>query len=109
MVLTPRVRKINHERIIPCVIPQTRAWAWSEEVGDEGDIVINAAIFAANLGLDPNNIKNIHRIVGIVRDLMTDLLEIPPRPRDHHEVVADMIITDNSTGKELYREVKDHA
>ena len=37
------------------------------------------------------------------------LLEIPPRPRDHHEVVADMIITDNSTGKELYREVKDHA
>lgn len=109
MVLTPRVDKISHDRIIPCVIPLSRAWAWAEETGDEGDIVINAALFAANLGINPNNLNNIHKIMGIVRDHLGDLLAVPPRPRDHHEVVADMIITNNTTGKETHREVKDHA
>lgn len=109
MVLTPRVDRIHHERIIPCVIPLSRAWAWAEETGDEGDIVINAALFAANLGFNPNNLNNIRKVIGIVRDHLGDLLTTPPRPRDHHEVAADMIITDNRTGKEIHREVKDHA
>lgn len=108
IVLTPRVSKINHERITPCIIPLSRAWAWAEETGDEGDIVINAALFCANLGFNPNNLANVHRVMSIVRSHLGDLLAVPPMPRDHHEVVADMIVTDNNTGKELHREVKDH-
>ncbi|HEV8034378.1 hypothetical protein [Yoonia sp.] len=108
MVLTPRVDKISHDRIVPCVIPLSRAFAWAEETGDEGDIVINAALFCANLGFNPNNLNNITKILGIVRDHLGDLLSTPPRPRDHHEVVADVIITNNTTGAETHKEVRDH-
>jgi len=109
MVLTPRVDRISHERIIPCIIPMSRAWAWAEETGDEGDIVVNAALFCANLGFNPNNLANVRKIVGIVRSHLGDLLAVPPRPRDHHEVVADMFVTDNATGSVKHVEVKDHA
>jgi hypothetical protein len=109
MVLTPKMERIHHERIIPCVVPLSRAWAWAEETGDEGDIVVNAALFAANLGFNPNNLANVRKIIGIVRNHLGDLLAVPPRPRDHHTVVADMIITDNATGKTKHIEVKDHA
>ncbi|HEV8033937.1 hypothetical protein [Yoonia sp.] len=109
MVLTPRMERIHHERIIPCVVPLSRAWAWAEETGDEGDIVVNAALFAANLGFNPNNLANVRKIIGIVRNHLGDLLAVPPRPRDHHTIVADMIVTDNATGKTKHIEVKDHA
>jgi hypothetical protein len=109
MVLTPRVDRINHERITPCVILQDDAWRWAEETGDEGDVAITAAIFCANLGFNPNNIKNVIKIVSIVRDLMGELLALPPMPREGMEVAADLIITNNDTGQEVHREVKDHA
>jgi len=109
MILTPRVDKISHERIIPCVIPLSRAWAWAEETGDEGDTVINAGLFCANLGFNPNNLKNVIRVMGIVRDHLGDLLSTPPRPRDHFAVTADVTVTNTDTGSVTHHEVTDHA
>ncbi|WP_333826865.1 hypothetical protein [Pararhodobacter sp.] len=109
MVLTPkRLMAISHERVTPCVIPMSRAWVWAEETGDFGDCLINAGVFCANLGFNPFNPKNPLKVIGIVRDHLGDLLTIPPRPADHRlSVTAEMIVTDNATGKVKEMEVSD--
>ncbi|WP_157132247.1 hypothetical protein [Roseobacter sp. AzwK-3b] len=109
MILTPKMDKIDQERVIPCIIPLERAWAWAEETGDEDDVMVNAVMFCANLGFNPYNRANPMKIIKIVRDHMGDLLAIPPCPRDHHSVVAEMVVTNNDTGSERHIEVKDHA
>lgn len=110
IVLTPRTRPVSHERIIPCIVPMARAWAWAEETGDLRDIMVTAGIFAANLGFNPMNPNNVRKIIGIVRDHLGDLLSCPPMPAsEDRRVVGELTIVHRDTGETLEREVRDDA
>lgn len=109
IVLTPKTALTSHERVIPCIVPLGQAYLWSEEVGEERHALGMAAVFAANLGFNPENPKNAIKIAGIIRDYLGDLLTIPPRPADlPRETAALMTIDNRTTGKTLEMEVKDN-
>lgn len=108
MVLTRKDAHLGHERVIPCIIPLRRAWAWSEHLGDEADIAHTVGLFCVNMGF-LDSPKNLRRILGVVRDYLGDLLLMPPMPTDTQVVAADALITDNATGKVKHMEIRDHA
>lgn len=108
LVLVPRMALVSNERITPCVVPLSRAHVWAEETGDFQECLINAGYFCANLGFNPYNPKNPMKIIGIVRDMLDDLIRIPPRFEDApREVTAEMEVIDNQTGKVKEIEVSD--
>lgn len=108
IVLTPRAARLSHERIIPCIVPLSRAWAWAEETGDLRDVMTSAGIFCANLGFNPLNPNNVRKVIGIVRDHLGDLLSCPPMEASpDRRVVADVTIVNKSTGRTMEREVQD--
>ncbi|SDX73682.1 hypothetical protein [Roseicitreum antarcticum] len=108
LVLVPKGAVLSAERVVPCIVPLSRAYAWAEETGDFGDCLINAGYFCANLGFNPVNPKNPMKIIGIIRDCLHDLLTIPPRYEDAPKTVtAEMEVTDNATGKVKEIEVSD--
>lgn len=109
MVLTPkRMLSISHDRVTPCVVPMSRAWVWAEETGDYAECLLNAGVFCANLGFNPFNPKNPLKVIGIIRDHLGDLLTIPPRYEGLRDTVAaEMVVTDNATGKTKDIEVYD--
>jgi hypothetical protein len=107
LALTPTRMRASHERVVPCVVPQSRAWVWAEETGNEFDAMITAGIFCANLGFNPFNPKNVTKVMGIVRDLLHELLIIPPRPDKDKIAAAEIDIFDNVTGKIRQAEVFD--
>lgn len=108
LVLTPRAAVVSHERVIPCVVPMSRAWAWAEETGDLGDILPTVGMFLANLGFNPLNRRNVTKLLGIVRDHLGDLLTCPPMPEGvERRVVADMTIVNRTTDTTIEREVSD--
>jgi hypothetical protein len=110
MVLTPKRDRISNERIIPCIIPLSRAWAWSEEVGDLSDVLTTVGIFLGNLGINPMRQQNVRRLIGVVRGHLGDLLAMPPMPESPDmRPMADMTITNHTTGAVLEREVRDDA
>lgn len=110
MVLTPRSVLISADRVVPCIVPMDQAWRWSEEVGDEEHALITGAIFCANLGFNPYNPKNVHKIVGIVREYLGDLVTMPPRPKDVPQAVAAIMEVHNGdTGQITEFEVQDDA
>lgn len=109
MVLTAKDRHTTHERLVPCIIPLHRAWVWDEAIGDEEQTNLSAVIFAANLGFNPENVKTIFKIKGIVRDYLGDLLSMPPLPSDSAQVAAEAVIHNATTGEEVFKEIKDHA
>lgn len=95
--------KVGNENAIPCIVPLSTAWAWSEEIGDPRHAAQRSYWFAANMGLNAHNIATVMRVTSIIRDHLGDLLSIPPRPHDK-VVVADAIRTDQY-GKEHHSEV----
>lgn len=109
MVLTPKDAHLSHERVIPCVIPLTMAWKWDDKIGDPLHINSTSYMFCANLGWNPNNVRNILKLQTIIHDLLEDLIRMPPMPDDTRVVSADAIITDNVTGKTVHKEITDHA
>ena len=110
MVLTPKRQRIDAERVIPCIIPLNRAWAWSEEVGDLADILTTVGVFLANLGINPMRQQNVRRLIGIVRDHLGDLLSMPPMPESPDKApIGVMTIDNHTTGRTIEHEVKDDA
>lgn len=108
LVLIPRSAVLSVERVIPCIVPLSRAHVWAEETGDLLECMINAGYFCANLGFNPANPKNPLKVIGIIRDCLHDLLTIPPRFEDAPKIVtAEMEVTDNATGKVKEIEVSD--
>ncbi len=108
LVLTPN-EIAHHERVIPCVVPLSAAWKWDERTGDEEQATITAAIFCANLGFSPYRRPNVLRVMSTIREHLGDLLSMPPMPDDTREKAAEIVITDNATGKVAEQEVTDHA
>lgn len=108
LVLVPRRTVLSVERVVPCVVPLSRAHVWAEETGNLKDCLINAGYFCANLGFNPANPRNPLKIIGIIRDCLHDLLTTPPRWDDApREITADMEVIDNATGKVTELEVSD--
>lgn len=109
MVITPRAAVISAATCVPCIVPLNRAWVWDERIGDVAEAELAAALFCANLGFNPYNVRNVTKLLGIVRDFLQDLLTMPPLPSGDREIVAEAVITDNATGKESFKEISDHA
>lgn len=107
LVLVKTNAILSHERITPCIVRLSNAWAWAEETGDMHQVVKLCMNFANALGLDGYNQMTIMRIASVIRDHMGDLLSMPPAPTHDKKVVADLIYTDNDTGKVIHKEVKD--
>lgn len=108
MVLVPTYRQmaLNY---VPCVVTLDLAWIWSEEVGDPAYAADTAMSFAQSLGIGATP-KNVIRVASIIRDHIEDMIKrIPPRPTSHQDVVADIIIKDQQTGRERHAEIKDDA
>lgn len=109
LVVTPRDPHLSNANVIPCIVPLNRAWVWDERVGDQAEAEFAAALFSMNLGFNPYNPRNVHKLLGIVRDYLGDLLTMPPLPTGDRQTVAEAIITDNATGAQTFKEVSDHA
>lgn len=109
LVLVPSRVFVSNEKVIPCVVPLSTAHKWAEETGDFGQCLITAGHFAANLGFNPMNPKNPTRIIDIIRDLLGELISIPPRESYAPEkvIAAQMDVIDNTTGKVTEIEVED--
>ena len=98
-------RSLGTERAIPCVVMLNNAWMWDEEIGIPSYAVKNSITFADALGLNAADPRSVIRVTSIIHECLQDLLTMPPRPKGDQVVVADAIITDQSTGKERHSEV----
>lgn len=107
LVLVKTNAILSHERITPCIVRLSNAWAWAEETGDLQQVIKLCMGFADALGLDRFNQMTIMRIASIIRDHMGDLLSMPPAPEHDKRVVADLFYTNTETGKVIHKEVKD--
>ncbi len=109
LVLTPIRRRgiVSFETVIPCIVPQSMAWVWDEEIGDGAHCAQSAMRFANLLNLDTNH-QTLFKITAIVRDMIPELINCPPLPDYKRRKVAEMIVTDNQTGKIVEKEVSDH-
>lgn len=99
IVLVPAHRQI----VKPCVVLLDNAWMWSEEIGEPGHCARTAMVFAEYLGLDHLSAMTVQRIASIIRDSLSDLIGIKPKPTDNI-VVADALWTDTD-GKRRHAEV----
>lgn len=93
----------------PLCVLQSTAFRWNPDDRDV-DATTSAQqtmLFAAANGFDCGNQITLMRITSLIHDHLGDLLSIPPYYGER-EVVADMIITDNATGKVTHKEVSDH-
>ncbi|MBO3760367.1 hypothetical protein [Ciceribacter sp. L1K22] len=106
MVLVPAGRELD-ERLIPCVVTQDRAWIWSEDVGDPAEAARTAFQFAQLLGLSCHEPRTIIRLAMFIHDHLGDLLTIKPFPRDDRAVVAEVVLTNNTTGQVVEQEMTD--
>lgn len=97
MVLLPAGRELS-EGLIPCVVPMSRAWIWSEDVGDPRQSAITSIEFARLLGLSEDP-RSIIWLASFIHDMLGDLLTIPPYPHSETQSVAEAILFDNATGK----------
>jgi hypothetical protein len=89
----------NAHTLRPCVIPLEDAWRWSDQ---EQKPELLAARFLGQLGIDPSNPDNRHRLIDLVNSRMVDLITMPPRPADaeeHDEPVVELTVVNSLTGK----------
>lgn len=106
LVLLPAIRR-GAERPIPCIVDEANAWRWSDTIGEIHHQEEVASLFAAALGLPPSP-KSIGRVMGIIRDLVDDLANIPPMPTDAEVHVADAFARNLETGEEIHQEIRAH-
>lgn len=106
MVLIP-AGKEKDDRLIPCVVTQDRAWIWSEEVGDPAQSAPIAFQFAQSLGLSAHEPRTVIRLAMFINDMLDDLLHIPPYQREDEVTVAEVVMTDHTTGRTVETEMKD--
>lgn len=97
MVLIRTGEEMSDETV-PCVIAMDRAWVWDERIGDPAEAARMCFAFAEalRLGTEP---KTIIRLASIVHDLLGDLLSIPPWMPPFSEVMAEVTVTNRTTGK----------
>lgn len=107
IVIVPNRRIISAERVVPCIVPLQAAFNWDEHMGDGRHTAQQAHRFAQNLGLDPHP-QEVMKIVMAVRDVLGELTMMPPMPDYRRTKVADMIVTNDTTGEITHKEITDN-
>lgn len=102
LVIVPAHRAWGR-RVVPCIIRMDSIWRFDEHAtAGEPQVIREVAQelthMCALLGLPPIPLSAT-RLLSIVRNHVGDVLSIPPRPRDLHRVVAEMEVTNASTGR----------
>ncbi len=98
----------THEHTSPCVIMMDDAWYYSPQIGDPKVAATAVMNFLQALRLDPHQFTNVVRIHLMIEDHLGDLLSIPPYSQpDTGDLIAEVTIKDNKTGKTLEVEIKD--
>jgi len=108
LALIPSNVSPYHDRITPCLVPLDLAYEWDEHTGDPGTCALMSFQFAAALGMNPNEPRNVLFVTTLVRDSLGDLLTMPPFPATEKTATADVLITDTNTGKSHEAEIKDN-
>jgi len=108
LALVPSRINPTHERATPCLVPLDMAFAWDEHTGDPAHTAAMSFQFAAALGLNPMEPRNVFAVTSLVRDALGELLAMPPFPEGEKEVTADVLITDPETGKTTEAEIVDN-
>jgi len=99
LVIVPSLHQINPERTTPCIVPLGLAYMWDEHTGDGAHCATTSIHFAASLGMDPMNPRNLFRITDLVRNHLQDLLTCPPMPAVDQVEVAFATMVNRDTGK----------
>jgi len=108
LALIPAKPLPHYDRITPCLVPLDLAYEWDEHTGDPGSCALMSFQFAAALGMNPNEPRNVIFVTTLVRDSLGDLLSMPPFPKTEKAATADILITDTNTGKSYEAEIKDN-
>lgn len=85
--------------VVPCIVTMDNAWLWDERIGDPRRAAHHATIFADALRMEitPDNLILLAIVIG---DHLDDLLHIPPfSPFSTNKVIAEVTITDRTTGR----------
>ena len=102
-----RTGEETNPHTVPCLIPLERAWIWNETFGDPRQAAHTVAGFLDALRLTPGKVNAI-RLLSLIHDHLGDLVNIPPLPPLEQRVVAEIIVTNNTTGQTREVEVKDY-
>lgn len=103
LVLVPTYSRPTGERITPSVIRLRDAYLWTPETGDPTVTAPRTHAYAQGLGFHTPSPSLLMRIFSIIEDCLSDLLRMPPMPRQSAgEIVADVIATDVETGKTIH-------
>lgn len=108
LVIVPTFRKLNYERVMPCIVPLDHAYLWDEHMGDGAHCAQVSIAFARALGINPHEVYNLVRLSSIIREHLGDLITIPPMPQSEQQTVADVLMTNTNTGKTVEREIIDY-
>ena len=108
LVILPAYRKLDAPNRAACIVTMSQAWRWSEELGDKMFVQHTLREFADPLGYSPHDIRRKNQVLGLIRDHLDDLVQMPPAGDLGKVVVADLFHHDIATGKTKHVEVKDH-
>lgn len=101
-----RTNEERHPDAIPVIITLDEAWKWSEEHGEPEYTSYQAELAGQNLRLT-DDVRTVLRIVALVNAHLGDLLSIPPFPREKGNVLAELTVTNRSTGETTEVEIPD--
>lgn len=110
LVIIPSHKRIDNQEITPVVIPDTMAWAWSEDnrLRDNEHCIISSALYATVLYGPSATMKQAFKIATLIHDHLDDLILCPPMPIFFDKsVVGTAHIRDLSTGKLTQKEILD--
>lgn len=104
-----RTGEESSDHNIPCIVPVTEAWRWSEELGDPRGAARTTAEFLEALRMSFTK-RNAIRLTSLIHDHIGDLLAIPPFASLGVEqvVTADLIRIDHGTGEITEQEIRDY-
>lgn len=106
LALVP-TNSFGNDNYAPCVVPLANAHLWAEEGGDGRHCARASIAFAYSLGFNDFDITALHRIGSAIRDCLSDLISMPPKPVLDRVVVADAIRTDEN-GREHHAEISEN-
>ncbi|MDA4845940.1 hypothetical protein [Hoeflea poritis] len=107
LVLTRSGEETN-DHTVPAIVFQRHAYIFAPETGDPRAAARACFQLCEALRINPYEVKNILRIQALIDDHLDDLLHIPPfSRRKPGNLIAEVTITDHSTGKTTEVEIDD--
>lgn len=109
MSLTHAGREFSHPDCISCLIRQRDAWLWTREVGDPRHCAQTCFTWVAIGALpgNPENPKDLHRVLDAVQSRLSDLIYMPPAPIRRREIAGDITFTNRTTGAVRQADIHD--